>query len=253
MAGPDMRRTARLEFEGPSSMDRTTRAVFFDAGYTLLCMEPDQKTNFLRSCADLGIEIDHSRLREGIRVASEMLAPRTPAAEKQPFSMEAVDRFWTDYHRVLLSICAVDPRDADRAEAVYRRFNAHLSWRVYDEVRPLLTALRRRGIKLGIISNWTGDLEDVLRSVELHHHFDFVLDSAHLGWEKPHPEIFNEALRRAGVAPEHAIHVGDSPGHDVEGALAAGLRAALLDREGAHPQFDRAPRMASLDELLELM
>lgn len=234
-------------------MDRTTRAIFFDAGYTLLCMEPDQKTNFLLSCADLGIEIDRSRLREGIKRASEMLAPRTPAAEKQPFSMEAVDQFWTDYHRVLLSVCAVRSEDADRAEALYRCFTTHLSWRVYDEVRPLLDALRRRGIKLGIISNWTGDLEDVLRSVELLHHFDFVLDSAHLGWEKPHPEIFNEALRRAGVAPHHALHVGDSPGHDVDGALAAGLRAALLDREDAHPLFDRAPRMASLNELLELV
>jgi len=253
MAGPDMRRTARLEFEGPSSMDRTTRAVFFDAGYTLLCMEPDQKTNFLRSCADLGIEIDHSRLREGIRVASEMLAPRTPAAEKQPFSMEAVDRFWTEYHRVLLAVCAGRPEDADRAGAVYRRFTAHLSWRVYDEVRPVLVRLRERGVTLGIISNWTGDLEDVLRSVELHHHFDFVLDSAHLGWEKPHPEIFLEALRRAGVAPEHALHVGDSPGHDVDGALAAGLRAALLDRDDAHPSFERAPRVSSLDELLDLV
>ena len=234
-------------------MDRTTRAVFFDAGYTLLCMEPDQKTNFLRSCADLGIEIDQSRLREGIHRASEMLAPRAPAAGKQPFSQAAVDEFWIEYHRVLLAACAVDPNDAERGEAVYRRFTELLSWRVYDEVRPLLQTLRARGVKLGVISNWTGDLEDVLRSVELHHAFDFVLDSAHLGWEKPHPEIFLEALRRADVAAEDALHVGDSPGHDVDGALAAGLRAALIDRHEAHPEFDRAPRVTSLDELLALL
>jgi putative hydrolase of the HAD superfamily len=253
MAGPDMRRTARLEFEGPSSMDRTTRAVFFDAGYTLLCMEPDQKTIFLRSCAELGVEIDRSRLREAIERASTMLQPRTPAAEKQPYSADAVDRFWTDYHRVLLSHCAVRPQDAERAEDVYRRFAQLLTWRVYDEVRPVLSALRARGVKLGIISNWTGDLEDVLRSVELHHHFDFVLDSAHLGWEKPHPEIFLEAVRRANVSPDEALHVGDSPDHDVDGALAAGLRAALVDRSDAHPEFDRAPRMATLEPILELV
>jgi len=234
-------------------MDRTTRAVFFDAGYTLLCMEPDQKTNFLRSCADLGIEIDHFRLREGIAQASAMLAPRNPAAGKQPFSQAAVDEFWTEYHRVLLAVCAADPNDAARGEAVYRRFTALLSWRVYDEVRPVLRTLRARGVKLGVISNWTGDLEEVLRSVELHDSFDFVLDSAHLAWEKPHPEIFLEALRRADVAPNAALHVGDSPGHDVDGALAAGLRAALLDRDEAHPEFDRAPRVTSLDELLALL
>jgi putative hydrolase of the HAD superfamily len=234
-------------------MDRTTRAVFFDAGYTLLCMEPDQKTNFLQSCADLGIEIDRFRLAEGMRQAAAMLAPRTPAAEKQPFSVDAVDRFWTEYQRVLLSVCAADPNDAGRAEAVYRRFTSRLGWRVYVEVPPVLAALRARGVTLGVVSNWTGDLEEVLRGVELHHAFDFILDSAHLGYEKPHPEIFQEALRRANVSPEHALHVGDSPGHDVEGALGAGLRAALLDREGSHPEFDRAPRMTSLEDLLQLI
>ncbi len=248
-----MHRTALLEFEGPSSMERTTRAVFFDAGYTLLCMEPDQKTNFLASCADLGVAIDRSKLAEGIKRASAMLAPQTPAAEKQAFSMAAVDRFWTEYHVVLLSVCAVDPGDAARAEAVYRRFNERLGWRVYDEVRPLLESLRRRGIALGVISNWTGDLEQVLHGVDLHGSFDFILDSAHLGYEKPHPEIFAEALRRAGVPADAALHVGDSPGHDVEGALAAGMRAALLDREAAHPEFDRAPRVVSLAEIIELL
>ena len=234
-------------------MDRTTRAVFFDAGYTLLCMEPDQKTNFLQSCADLGIAIDQRALADGIKRAAEMLAPRTPAAEKQPFSMESVDRFWTEYHRVLLSVCAVNPDDAGRAEAVYRRFTSSMGWRVYDEVRPLLGQLRERRITLGIISNWTGDLEDVLRSIDLHHEFDFVLDSAHLGYEKPHPEIFAEAIRRAGVTPAQALHVGDSPGHDVDGALSAGLRAALLDRDAAHPEFDRAPRLSSLEDVLALL
>lgn len=234
-------------------MDRTTRAVFFDAGYTLLCMEPDQKTNFLQSCADLGIEIDLSRLDDGINNASALLAPRTPAAGKEPFSLAAVDRFWIEYHRLLLCACAVNPDDAQRADAVYRRFTDAMRWRVYDEVRPLLDALRSRGIKLGVISNWTGDLEIVLESVALHSAFDFVIDSAHYGYEKPHPEIFNEALRRAGVSARQALHVGDSPGHDVEGALAAGLRAALLDRDDAHPDYSRAPRLTSLEALPTLL
>ena len=234
-------------------MDRTTRAVFFDAGYTLLCMQPDQKTNFLQSCADLGIEIDMSRLDDAIKNAGALLAPTTPAAAKEPFSLEAVDRFWIEYHRALLAACAIDQDDAERAGALYRRFTQAMSWRVYDEVRPLLDELRSRGMKLGVISNWTGDLETVLESVGLHCAFDFVIDSAHYGYEKPHPEIFNEALRRAHVTAHEALHVGDSPSHDVEGALAAGLRAALLDRNDEHPMFDRAPRVASLDAVLDLM
>ena len=229
------------------------RAVFFDAGYTLLCMEPEQRTNFLQSCADLGILIDETRLDEGISRANLLFAPRGHADDPVPYSRRAIDAFWIEYNRVLLNTCGSKARDAERAEDVYRRFMTRLDWRVYDEVRPLLEKLHARGVLLGIISNWTGDLEDVLRAVELRQAFDVVVDSALFGFEKPHPEIFREASRRLSVRPSDSLHVGDSPEHDVEGALAFGMRAALLDRNGNFPDYDRAPRLRRLDEILRLL
>ena len=229
------------------------QAIFFDAGYTLLCMEPDQETNFLQACAELGIAVDRSRLAEGIAYANALLIPRDPELATLQHLQEAVDSFWTDYNRALLSVCAVSPGAAECAGAVYRRFTDQLGWRVYDEVRPVLAALKGRGMTLGVISNWTGDLEEVLTQVGLSWAFDFVLDSALLGFEKPHAPIFREALRRAGVSAPRALHVGDSPEFDVDGALALGLQAALLDRQGRYPDFDRAPRLQSLDDLLSLV
>ena len=170
-----------------------------------------------------------------------------------PFSQERVDNFWIDYHRVVLSGCAVASSTIDSAETVYRRFTTALGWRIYDDVRPLLVELRSRGIVLGVISNWTGDLEDVLRRIDLHRPFDIILDSARFGHEKPHPEIFTEATRRAGIAPSRALHVGDSIEHDVEGALRSGLRPVLLDRFGKHCAFDRAPRVSGLSDILQFM
>lgn len=227
------------------------RAVFFDAGYTLLCMDPDQVTIFLRVCDELSIGIDRARLADGVAKANSLLAPRAARLQPLPFSQAAVDEFWTRYNHALLSLAALDPGDARHAELVYRRFTAAISWRIYDEVRPVLSMLRRRGIALGIISNWTGDLEDILHKLELHGDFDFVLDSARLGYEKPHAQIFHEAVHRARIAPSSALHVGDSPEHDVEGALASGLRAVLLDRTNRYPAFDRAPRVADLNGLLQ--
>ena len=234
-------------------MGRIVRAVFFDAGYTLLCMEPEQRTNFLQSCDDLGIAIDRGRLDEAVSRANLLLAPRAPGAAVAPYSKEAMDAFWTEYNRIVLNTCALDADSANFANALYTRFMDRLSWRVYDEVRPLLAKLQARGIQLGVISNWTGDLEDVLRDVGLREHFDFVLDSAIFGHEKPHSEIFREAIRRAGVPVSDALHVGDSPEHDVEGALAFGLKAALLDRDDRFPQFDLAPRLRRLDDLVPLL
>lgn len=232
-------------------MKRNTRAVFFDAGYTLLCMEPDQPTIFLGVCERLGVEIVRERFVDGVRQANALLGPRQKSGVPAPFSQEAVDRFWTEYNTVLLNACARDPRDAQKAEQVYRTFAAAITWRVYDEVPGVLRALRERGVCLGIISNWTGDLEEVLERVGLRSSFDFALDSARLGYEKPHGEIFGEALRRAGIECHAALHVGDSPDHDVDGALAAGLRALLLDRHDRHAGFERAPVVRTLEEILD--
>lgn len=229
------------------------RAVFFDAGYTLLCMDPPQEMLFLDVCSELGIAIDDSRLANAVRSANVMLAPRTPASEHAPYAVERVDRFWIEYHRIVLEGCAADPSGAARAEPVYRLFSKRLGWRVYDDVRPALAALRERGVVLGVISNWTGDLEEVLRRIDLHAPFDVILDSARFGHEKPHPEIFAEALRRAGVSSANALHVGDSIEHDIDGAIGSGLRPVLVDRSGRHAAFDRAPRLLDLAGLATLL
>ena len=62
--------------------------------------------------------------------------------------------------------------------------------------------------------------------------FDAVVTSARAGARKPDPEIFATALRLAGCEPAEALHVGDTPAEDVEGATAAGIAALLIDREG---------------------
>ena len=235
------------------AMKRNIQAVLFDAGYTLLCMDPDQPTIFLRVCEQLGIELDQARLPDGVKRANAMLAPRHPREVPVPFSQAAVDQFWTDYNRILLSVCARRPSDADKAERVYRLFTSSIAWRVYDEVHGVLAELRSRRLCLGIVSNWSGDLEDVLAKVGLRDQFDFVLDSAHLGHEKPHAPIFKEAVRRAGASPDAIMHVGDSPEHDIDGALALGLHAVLLDRSGRYREFDRAPRIESLEGLMPLL
>lgn len=234
-------------------MTRDYRAVFFDAGYTLLCMEPDQETNFVGACAAESVFIDRSKLRAAIAGAASLLGPRAPNTQARPTTQADHDEFWIAYNRAVLERCARDPRDAARADAVYRRFVARLGWRVYDDVMPVLADLRERGVMLGVISNWTGDLEPTMRDVGLLQHFDFVIDSGVLGHEKPHPPIFAEALRLANVAPRQALHVGDSPDADVEGALALGMSAVLVDRENKYPTFDRAPRVRDLRELLRLL
>lgn len=124
---------------------------------------------------------------------------------------------------------------------------ASLRFSAYPDAAPALRALRGRGVRLVVCSNWDVSLHEVLSRTGLAPLVDGVVTSAELGVAKPDPAIFGEALEVAGgVRPERALHVGDDPDADLAGARGAGLEALLLDRSG------RAPgALRSLGEVLQ--
>src|SRR2546421_5682406 len=107
---------------------------------------------------------------------------------------------------------------------------------IYEDVLPVLADLRARGLKLGLVSNTGRDLDEFVR----HHGLDVdaAVSSGIHGKTKPHPTIFQAALRRLEVEPAAAVMVGDSIEDDVEGAKAVGMRGLLLDRENRYPEVD---------------
>ncbi len=128
---------------------------------------------------------------------------------------------------------AVTPADLKTAMLGALRFRAH------PDAPGALRALRARGATLVAVSNWDSSLPAVLSAVGLEGLLDGVVTSAAVGAAKPAPAIFAAALALAGVAPQEAVHVGDSVEHDVRGALAAGIAPVLLRRPGA--ELARAP------------
>jgi putative hydrolase of the HAD superfamily len=110
--------------------------------------------------------------------------------------------------------------------------------------------LKRRGRTVGIVSNWDERLFELCDGLRVTPWVDFVLASAVEGTAKPGREIFARALKKAGVGPSEALHVGDSFREDYCGALRAGLAAILLCRRAPPPAGVRA--IGSLRELLPL-
>jgi putative hydrolase of the HAD superfamily len=130
------------------------------------------------------------------------------------------------------------------------------NWHVFPDVMPALDALQERGMTIGAVSNWVWQLPELMHSLELVSHFDFIAASARVGFEKPHPEIFRHALEQAGVEPGEAIHVGDHLDADVAGARGVGIEPVLIDRRGRfRPEEVPAgvPVIATLTELLPLV
>jgi HAD superfamily hydrolase (TIGR01509 family) len=119
-------------------------------------------------------------------------------------------------------------------ESVLRVTRPASSWdRVESGTPALLHDLALAGVRLGVISNSSGTLSEHLARIGLADSFEVIIDSAHVGVEKPHPDIFHQALRMAGgVDASRALYVGDVYAIDVLGAAGAGLQALLFDPLG---------------------
>ncbi len=115
---------------------------------------------------------------------------------------------------------------------VYQRFAEPAVWHVHEDVRPALEALSSHGLKLAVVSNWDARLRPLLTALKLESYFDQIIISCDIGFTKPSPVIFEQAVRKLGLSPAAVLHVGDRLSEDVEGARAAGLQAVLIDRRG---------------------
>ena len=113
---------------------------------------------------------------------------------------------------------------------LYSHFAKAECWHVYEDVIPTLTALRRQGIRLGVISNWDDRLRPLLKSLELAHWFEVIHVSAEIGAHKPDARIFQTAAESLGIPPARILHVGDGEHEDHQGALAGGFQSRWLCR-----------------------
>jgi putative hydrolase of the HAD superfamily len=126
---------------------------------------------------------------------------------------------------------------------------AAIRFRPYPEVPGVLRALRERGARLVVVSNWDVSLHDVLERTRLRPLLDAVVTSAEFGAAKPDPAIFAHALELAGARAADAVHAGDDVEADVHGARAAGIEPVLVARDG-EPAPAGVRRIPTLDGLL---
>jgi putative hydrolase of the HAD superfamily len=120
---------------------------------------------------------------------------------------------------------------------------------------PLLRELRRRGIRVGVLSNtmWPRAAhEQIFARDGMSGLIDGAVYTSEIPWVKPHPEAFRSAMRAIGVAdPASCVFVGDRPYDDVHGAKGAGMRAVLIPNSDV-PGFEGAVPDAVIARLSEL-
>lgn len=181
----------------------------------------------------LGGEIGEDRLVSAVR--AEMAYYREHSAEGRDAGSLAD----------LRERCAAILSERLGVEVSVETLMGAIRFKPFPDSRPALTALRARGLVTVCVSNWDISLGQVLERCGLAPGLDGIVSSAEAGARKPDPAIFERALALAGCSAPEAVHVGDTPGEDLEGARAAGLRALLIRREGGGD-------ISSLAEVAEL-
>jgi len=182
----------------------------------------------LKQIAHLTLGVGISRRRRRPQLASRL--PWHDAATPHPHLNDA-DDWWAAMRRLFLGAylrAGVAEEPARRAVGGFRdHYLDPAHWSVFPDSAAALDRLSAAGYQHMIVSNHVPELLWLVSALGLADHFDEVLTSASVGFEKPHPGIFRCALERAG-SPRIAHMVGDNPTADVQGARAVGLPAILV-------------------------
>jgi putative hydrolase of the HAD superfamily len=219
------------------------RAVLLDVDFTLVRPGPELGPEAYEVLgAEHGLKLDTERYAEARAAAVEDI-------ERHP-EHDHDEEIWVRFTEDIVRGMGGDgPSVGVVARAIVGRWEHARHFELYDEVISVLTELRQAGLKLGLVSNTSRDLDAFVRHFSLD--VDAWISSGSHGKVKPSPLIFAAALELLGVAPGDAVMVGDSVEDDVLGAQACGIRAILLDRSGRYPE--RVDRIESLRELPEVL
>jgi HAD superfamily hydrolase (TIGR01549 family) len=204
------------------------KAVLFDVDFTLAKPGPDLGPDgYRRAGKRHGLDLDPARYPEARAGAIESL-------ERHPELRHDEERWIVFTERIIRGMGGDSAAAPALAVEMTRLWENSANFDLYDDVLPVLAELRRHGLRLGLVSNSGREIEDFVA----HHRLDVdcALTSRAHGWTKPHESIFRAALELLRVEPAEAAMVGDSVEEDIEGALALGMRAHLIDREGRYPE-----------------
>ena len=226
------------------------KAVFFDLYQTLLNYDPPREQIQAKVLEEFGIEVTPEAIRRALVVADEFIYREHARLSLVKRPKEDRIAVYTQYQRILLKEVGVNASEQLITDVLGKMQKFDFKMVLFDDVVPALTQLRDRGLILGLISNVDRDITPLCDELGLSSLLQIVVTSQGTGFNKPQPEIFQEALRQAGVGASEAIYVGDQYQIDVAGAREAGIKGVLLDRGDDFREITDCPRIRSLAEIV---
>ena len=229
------------------------KAVFFDLYHTLVRYEPPREELQAKALRDFGIEVSAEALRRPLHIADDFIYQELARSPVNKGSAEDRMALYVRYEEILLREAGIDASESLALKMLGKMRQFDMKLVLYDDVMTALTDLGNQGLVLGLISNVDKDMAPVFEELGLASLLQVVVTSQSVGFNKPQPEIFQEALRQAGVKASETIYVGDQYQVDIVGANKAGMKGLLLDRDGYFGEAADCPRLQSLNQVVEFL
>jgi putative hydrolase of the HAD superfamily len=229
------------------------KAVFFDLYQTLVRYRPSQEELEAETLKKSGINISAEALHRPVFTANEFIYEEIARRPLSRRSREETATLYSEFQRLVLKEAGIKADEKVVLKLLEMMQHAKMDLVLFDDVIPALDDLKKRKLVLGLISNVERDMTAALDKLGLVSRLDIVVTSQDAGFTKPHQEIFEYAIKKAGVEPAETAYVGDQYNVDVIGSNAAGMKGILLDRDNYYREAVDSPKIKSLQELPDII
>src|SRR5262249_3741953 len=202
---------AHLSVSGGQEDIAVNSAVLFDFGGTLDADGVAWKERFHRHFGEEGVHVEPARFDPVFYAADDALVGTVPETLSLDETVEQV---------ATATAAALHPGDSSLGRRVAARFLSEAR-ACFEANAPMLERLARRH-RLGIVSNFYGNLSTVCDNANVRRYFDVIVDSAQIGLLKPDPRIFLIAIETLGIEPARTVMGGDSLARDMSGGRGRG-------------------------------
>jgi FMN phosphatase YigB (HAD superfamily) len=214
------------------------KAVCFDFFNTLAYFDPPREAFYAKVAGEFGVNVTEQAIGESLPEADSywrlenFKSPIRTREEKEKYAI------YTQYALRILKGASPAATGEQALQILAKAFSVGFKFVAYDDALPALKSIKSRDLIIGVISNIGQEIDSYCDELGFSPLLDFKVTSFEVGFDKPRPEIFQLALKKAGCAASEAIFIGDQYEQDITGSRGVGMKPVLIDRDGKNKSCD---------------
>ena len=233
-------------------MNKEINTIFFDAADTLFYIEKGLGNTYASVAKKHGADPDPGALKKAFSKAFTTAPPLAFGSVSDEERKVLEKNYWRDIVESVYNEVGMFDGFDNHFEELFEVFRSD-AWAIFPETKEVLTELKEKEYKLGIISNFDSRVYDVMNNLEIHEYFDSFVISSEAGHAKPNPNIFHIALKDIESDPLECMHIGDNIYNDFHGARSLGIQALVLDRENDYESIGDQHKITNLEEIYKFL